>query len=93
MTTPTEQEEGVALVAYDKTLDRVVEILDSVKNTLNVHVSTCGGCGQERRTDWEQYQAAEALQGAITRVQKAANLINVSILPKPPEPPEPPGNE
>jgi len=86
MTTPTESQEGMALTAYEKTLDRVVEILAALKGTLNVHVSTCAGCGQERREDWEQYQAAEALQGAVTRVQKAASLISVSILPKPPEP-------
>ena len=79
MTTPTESQEGMALIAYERALDRVVEILGSVKGTLNIQAATCNGCGHERREDWEQYQAAEHLTGAINRIEKAASLIKLSI--------------
>ena len=83
---PTPTNEELAQVAYDKTLERVAEILETVKATLNVQGSTCNGCGHERREEWEQYQAAEQLGGAITRITKASSLIKFSVgaLPTPP---------
>ena len=82
----TESQEGMALIAYEKALDRVIEILNSVKGTLNVQAATCDGCGHERRENWEQYQAAEHLAGAVSRIVKASSLIKFSIIPAPPAP-------
>ena len=76
MTTPPQG----SPIAYEKTLAQVVEILTSVKATLNIDVTTCQGCGQEHRNNWNQYQAAEALNGAITRVQRASSLISQTPL-------------
>ena len=84
MTTPQEFE--IASLPYDKTLERVAEILETVKATLNVQGSTCNGCGHERREEWEQYQAAEQLGGAITRITKASSLIKFSVGPHPTPP-------
>lgn len=79
---PTNEE--LAGVAYNKALERVAEILDTVKATLNTTGYTCNGCGHERREQWQQYQAAEQLSGAITRIQKAASLIQTSLVIPPP---------
>ena len=89
MTTPNKREpveerwavesNGPAGVAYEKALERVVDVMTSIKTTLNTDVNECHACGQEHKNDWNQWLAFEALSGAITRAQKAASLISLSI--------------
>jgi RNase P subunit RPR2 len=66
-------------VAYDKTLTRVVEILSAVRQTLNITSTTCDECGVVARMDYNQYQAHEALLAAISRIDKAKRLIQISL--------------
>lgn len=61
--------------AYQIALDRCVEILIAVQGTLDVRSEICGECNCEKRSNWREFQAAQALEGAITRVRKATGLI------------------
>jgi GTP cyclohydrolase III len=83
MATPQEPDMApdIASTAYARALESVVEIMTSIKTTLNIDVNVCQGCGQEHRDDWNQWQAYEALSGAITRAQKANGLIQTSLTP------------
>jgi hypothetical protein len=42
---------------------------------LNVAACECGSCGHKRYEDWDQNQAAEALRGARSRIEKANRMI------------------
>lgn len=58
------------------TLDYVeIEIRIALKG-LDTSTQACEGCGGKRYTNWEQHQAAEALQGALSRVAKARKILN-----------------
>ena len=53
--------------------------LTGIKGSLDINSSTCECCGHESRENWREFQAAEALGGAITRIQKAAGLIRSEL--------------
>ena len=59
--------------------DECIAVLTGIKGALDINSSTCEGCGQESRDNWQEFQAAEALGGAITRIQKAAGLIRSEL--------------
>ena len=63
--------------AQQRSLTSVVAMLLEIQDTLDVEIQLCDGCGQERRDNWIHYQAFQALQAAITRVQKAAGLLQL----------------
>lgn len=45
-------------------------------NVLDVSSQGCGTCGNTHYDNWEHKQAADAIQGALTRVEKARRILN-----------------
>jgi hypothetical protein len=56
-------------------LESVIKILNEVKDTLDVSEDICTGCGQVARTNYDHYQASQALCAASTRIARASRLI------------------
>ena len=71
-----------APIAYEKTLLRSIEILEAIKGTLDTETNPCDSCQKDSYTNWQHFQAFEALTGAISRIAKANNLIQQSLAAK-----------
>tara|TARA_Y100000310_G_scaffold339302_1_gene431596 strand:- start:737 stop:1048 length:312 start_codon:yes stop_codon:yes gene_type:complete len=71
--------EETAATAYNKAFEQVLHILDAVKGTLDIDGEPCSECSTNQKHDWRQFQAYEALTGAITRITKANFLIDQSM--------------
>ena len=71
-----------APIAYEKSLLRTVEILEAIKGTLDTKTHSCDSCQKDTHTNWQHYQAFEALTGAISRIAKANSLIQQSLAAK-----------
>jgi len=72
----TANEEGTA---YMETLEKTARVLTAIKDTLDTGTHSCGSCQNEQKNNWLQYQAFEALSGAIGRIEKASSLIQSSL--------------
>jgi hypothetical protein len=72
----TTNEEGTA---YMETLEKTARVLTAIKDTLDTGTHSCGSCQNEQKNNWLQFQAFEALSGAIGRIEKANSLIQLSL--------------
>ena len=68
-----------APIAYEKTFLRTIEILEAIRETLDTETHACDSCQKDTHTNWQHFQAFEALTGAITRINKANSLIQQSL--------------
>ena len=65
----------------DEMIDRLVvseETLAGVLERIKPDARECASCGHTRYDDFNLKQAADALQGAVTRVEKARRHIEYS---------------
>ena len=65
--------------AYFETLRKTAQVLTAIKDTLDTRTHSCDSCQNEQKNNWLQYQAFEALAGAIGRIEKANSLIALSL--------------
>ena len=75
ISTPTNE----AGTPYYESLKKTMEMLIAVKDTLDTGTHSCESCQNEQKNNWLQFQAFEALLGAIGRISKANSLIQQSL--------------
>ena len=51
-------------------------ILSDIRYSIKLKKSSCGGCGRDRWDDWDSYQVRNNLDGALSRVEKAMEVLN-----------------
>ena len=68
-------------IAYTKTLEQVSEIINTVAQQMDISETscTCDHGEHDHKNNWEQYRASELLKGAMTRIEQARGLINISL--------------
>lgn len=57
-------------------LDRMALDLEYILDHLDVDSRGCSACGRKHYNNWDEKQAADALQGALTRVEKARRILS-----------------
>mgnify|MGYP003665881218 FL=1 len=60
---------------YDD-LGTALAILSDIRSSIKVTKRSCPQCSNERWEDWPKYQVRNNLDGAISRVGKAMEIIN-----------------
>jgi len=53
-----------------------VDLLWRTVKQLDTSQTQCDGCGHARYVNWNHKQAHDALTGALSRIERAARLIN-----------------
>tara|TARA_R110002074_G_scaffold148572_1_gene300070 strand:- start:21 stop:224 length:204 start_codon:yes stop_codon:yes gene_type:complete len=51
-------------------------ILSDIKYSIKITKQSCSECGTDRWDDWKMYQVRSSLDSALTRVEKAMEIIN-----------------
>jgi hypothetical protein len=51
-------------------------ILSDIRYSIKLTKSSCPECGNERWDDWSKYQVRNNLDGALSRVEKAMEVLN-----------------
>lgn len=59
-----------------RTLDWIEAELRIVLDSLDTSTTACEGCKTKRYNNWAHHQAAEALRGALSRVEKARKILD-----------------
>jgi hypothetical protein len=51
-------------------------ILSDIRYSIKLSKHACTKCGHEKWDDWKGYQVRSNLDGALTRVEKAMEIVN-----------------
>ncbi len=51
-------------------------ILSDIRYSIKINKTSCTSCGTERWDDWNKYQIRNNLDGALSRVEKAMEVLN-----------------
>lgn len=51
-------------------------ILSDIRYSIKITKTSCKSCGNERWDDWNSYQVRNNLDGALSRVEKAMEVLN-----------------
>lgn len=70
---PLTHEDLDDLQAIDADLVAIAGLMDDAPGT------SCAECGSQRKRNWAQFQAKEALLAASARVRKAAELLKSEV--------------
>tara|TARA_R100000700_G_C3122267_1_gene110782 strand:+ start:349 stop:549 length:201 start_codon:yes stop_codon:yes gene_type:complete len=57
-------------------LEMARAVLSDIKYSIRVTKKACKTCGSERWDDWRKYQVRSNIDGALTRIEKAMELID-----------------
>jgi|10_taG_2_1085330.scaffolds.fasta_scaffold00073_13 ribosome-associated translation inhibitor RaiA len=58
-----------------QTLKRLLRELGKIHASLSATKEECSGCGAQRYLSWDEAQAKKAVEGAITRVDRATDHL------------------
>mgnify|MGYP003133620488 CR=1 FL=1 len=51
-------------------------ILSDIRYSIKLNKTSCNGCGRDLWDDWNKYQIRNNLDGALSRVEKAMEVLN-----------------